>query len=40
MRQFLWSLYAEFVARFRDAAEKLRAGFEATHTAPTVSWRS
>jgi hypothetical protein len=29
MRRFLWSLYAEFVARFRDAAEKLRAGFEA-----------
>jgi REP element-mobilizing transposase RayT len=26
MRQFLWSLYAEFVGRFRDAAEKLRAG--------------
>lgn len=30
MRKFLWGLYAEFVARFRDAAEKLRAGFEAT----------
>ncbi len=29
MRQFLWSLYAEFVARFRDAAERLRAGAEA-----------
>lgn len=26
MRQFLWSLYAEFVGKFRDAAEKLRAG--------------
>jgi hypothetical protein len=26
MRTFLWSLYAEFVGRFRDAAEKLRAG--------------
>jgi Transposase IS200 like len=26
MRQFLWSIYAEFVGRFRDAAEKLRAG--------------
>jgi hypothetical protein len=26
MRQFLWSLYAEFVGRYRDAAEKLRAG--------------
>jgi hypothetical protein len=26
MRKFLWSLYADFVARFRDAAEKLRAG--------------
>jgi REP element-mobilizing transposase RayT len=26
MRQFLWGLYAEFVGRFRDAAEKLRAG--------------
>jgi hypothetical protein len=26
MRQFLWGLYAEFVGKFRDAAEKLRAG--------------
>jgi REP element-mobilizing transposase RayT len=26
MRKFLWSLYAEFVARFRDAAEKVRGG--------------
>ena len=26
MRKFLWTLYAEFVGRFRDAAEKLRAG--------------
>jgi len=26
MRRFLWSLYAEFVGKFRDAAEKLRAG--------------
>ncbi len=26
MRRFLWSLYAEFVGRYRDAAEKLRAG--------------
>jgi hypothetical protein len=26
MRKFLWSLYAELVAKFRDAAEKLRAG--------------
>ncbi len=26
MHKFLWSLYAEFVGRFRDAAEKLRAG--------------
>ena len=31
MRQFLWSLYAEFVARFRDAAEKLR---HQAHTGP------
>jgi REP element-mobilizing transposase RayT len=29
MRQFLWGLYAEFVSRFRDAADKLRAGVEA-----------
>ena len=26
MRTFLWGLYADFIARFRDAAEKLRAG--------------
>jgi len=26
MRRFLWGLYAEFVGKFRDAAEKLRAG--------------
>jgi putative transposase len=26
MRRFLWEAYAEFVAKFRDAAEKLRAG--------------
>jgi hypothetical protein len=26
MRQFLWSLYAELVGKFRDAAEMLRAG--------------
>ena len=26
MRQFLWRVYAEFVGKFRDAAEKLRAG--------------
>jgi hypothetical protein len=26
MRRLLWEAYAEFVGRFRDAAEKLRAG--------------
>ena len=26
MRRLLWEAYAEFVAKFRDAAEKLRAG--------------
>ena len=26
MRRFLWSVYAEFAGRYRDAAEKLRAG--------------
>ncbi len=39
MRKFLWSVYAEFVGRYRDAAEKLRAAI-ATPSARRPAWLS
>jgi hypothetical protein len=38
MRRLLWEAYAEFVGRFRDAAEKLRAGDRTGEGLGVTSW--